>query len=261
METSRKFAAKSPITHYLLTGSLFSLVLGFLSIPTARTQHPPRAQGLSTYIQCPDYPISSKSPISLHADVYGTEDGEILKDIVFKWSVSQASIVSGQGTRNIVFEPFAKSGQIKINLEVEGGPPDLTYEASCVLAVNSECAFAPMIDQYSAISTNEERERLDRLANRLKLEPLESVAYIVSYAGQKACIRESDWRAKRARQYLTERHAIPSSRLVTVDGGFKQNWTVELYIKPRDACGPLPKPTRIRTQVRVQGFCDETGQP
>lgn len=259
---SPKFAATKRIRHYLLLGSLFSLVLGgSLLIPTARTQHPPRALGLSTHIQCPAYPISSKSPIGLHADVYGTEDGEILKGIVFKWTVSQAAIVSGQGTRNIVLAPSARSGEIKINLEVEGGPPDLTYEASCVLAVNSECAMAPMLDQYSVIAPSEERKYLDRLAQRLKNGPPDSIAYIMSYAGQQACNSESDWRAKRARQYLIESHAIPTSRLVTVNGGFKENWTVELYLRSRADCGPLPNPTLIRTQVRVRGFCDETQLP
>ncbi len=171
LKESRKFAAKSHIRSYLLTGSLFSFVLGgALSIPTANTQHPQRALGLSTHIRCPAYPISSKSPISLHADVYGTEDSAILKDIRFKWSVSQASIVSGQGGRNILIDPSVKSGEIKIDLEVEGGPPDLSYEASCVLAVNSECAAASLINQYSLVSPDEERKHLDRLAQRLKLD-------------------------------------------------------------------------------------------
>ncbi|HEU4767495.1 MAG TPA: hypothetical protein VFS77_08965, partial [Pyrinomonadaceae bacterium] len=78
MKTSQPFAAKSRVAHYLFAGCLVSLVLGFPSIPTARTQHPPQAIGLSTHIHCPAYPISSKSPITLHADVYGTDDGEIL---------------------------------------------------------------------------------------------------------------------------------------------------------------------------------------
>ncbi len=118
-----------------------------------------------------------------------------------------------------------------------------------------------MIDQYSVIARDEEHKYLDRLAKRLKAGPSESIAYIVFYAGQKACIYESDWRAKRARQYLIQNHAIPDSRLVTVDGGFRENWKVELYLKSRDDCGPLPKPTLIRTQVRVRGFCDETQLP
>lgn len=261
MATSRKFVKRRVTRRLVFVGGLFSIIFyGSLSCPTATTQHPPRALTLSTHIQCPAYPVSGKFPISLNADVYGTEDSEILKDIVFRWNVSEASIVSGQGTRNIVLDPSMKSGlsEIKIDLEVEGGPPELVYQASCVLKVDSQCSLAPRIDQYGGISLDEEHNHLDRLAQRLKAGPSDLIAYIVSYAGQEACLYEPNWRAKRARQYLIERHGIPSSRLVTVAAGFKEKWAVELYIQARSECGPLPKPTLMATQVRVRGHCDET---
>lgn len=258
MEASRKFSSKTHFRDYLLAGSLLSIVLA--GSQTATSQHPPRSLTLLTYIQCPAYPISGNAPISLHAGVSGTEDSEILKNIVFNWSVSEASIVSGQGTRNIVFDSFAKIGvsEIKVNLEIQGGPPELVYQASCVLAVNSQCYVAPMIDHYSLGSLDEERRHLDQLAQHLKTGPSESIAYIMSYAGKKACINESEWRAKRARQYLIESHSIPSSRLVIVEAGFRENWTVELYIQPPRTCGPLPNPTLINTDARVRGRCGET---
>lgn len=260
MDPPRKFAPKRGITNYLLIGGLSVFVLaGSWSTVAETTQHPGRSQTLSTYIQCPAYPVSGKSPISLHAGVSGTEDNEILKDIVFKWSVAQASIVSGQGTRNIVLDPSVKTGmsEIKIALEIEGGPPYLVYQASCVLSVNSECSLVPMIDQYSGVSIDEERKHLDRMAQQLKSGSSESIGYIVSYAGRRACINESEWRAKRARQYLIERHSIPASRVVIVEAGFKENWSVELYVQPRLDCGPLPNPTLINTNARVRGYCGE----
>lgn len=260
MHAPRKFTTRS-IKNHLLIGGLSSFVLaGSLLTRAETTQHPGRSQTLSTYIQCPAYPVSGKSPISLHAGVSGTEDNEILKDIVFKWNVAQASIVSGQGTRNIVLDPSVKSGvsEIRIALEIEGGPPYLVYHASCVLSVNSECSLAPMIDQYSAVSIDQERKHLDRMAQQLKSGSSESIGYIVSYAGRMACINESEWRAKRARQYLIESHSIPSSRLVIVEAGFRETWTVELFIQPRPACGPLPNPTLVNTDARVRGRCGET---
>lgn len=261
MDGPRRFAAKRHMMNYLLTGGLTSFILvGSLLTPAETTQHPGRSQTLSTYIQCPAYPISGKSTISLHAGVSGTEDNEILKNIVFNWNATQASIVSGQRTRNIVLEPAVKSGlsEIKITLEVEGGPPYLMYQASCVLSVNSECSLEPMIDQYSAVSIDEERKHLDRMAEQMKIRSSEAIGYILSYAGRTACINESEWRAKRARQYLVETHRIPSSSLVMVEAGFRENWTVELYIQPRRACGPLPNPTLINTDARARGHCAET---
>lgn len=185
---------------------------------------------------------------------------KVLKGIVFKWSVSQALIISQQGTRNIVFNPAVKSGvsEIKVNVQAEGGPPELHYEKSCVLRVNSDCSLAPMLAQYSSVSQDEEREHLDRLAQHLKAGPSESIAYLISYAGERACIYESEWRAKRARRYLIENHSISASRVVTVEAGFRKNWMVEIYVQPRLDCGPLPNPTLRPSQVRIQGRCGET---
>jgi hypothetical protein len=251
---SRKFAMKSG---FMLLGVLLSFVPGgFLSNLTATTQHPPRMVTPVTYIQCPSYPVSGKSPITLHASVSVAEDD--LKNIVYKWNVSQASIVSGQATKDIVLTPSVKSAisELKINLEIEGGPPELVYQASCTLMVDPECTLAPITDQYSVVSLDEERKHLDRLAQQLKTAPPESVTYIVSYAGRKSCLNESEWRAKRARQYLVAIHGIPSSRIVTVEGGFRENWTIELYTQRRRDCGPLPNPTLTISQVRIEGYCD-----
>src|SRR5687768_16458075 len=108
MVASRRFAAMDRIAPYCFMGALCLVLGSSLSMPTATTQHPPRALTLSTYIQCPTYPISGKTPITLHADISGTEDARIVKDVIFDWSVSQGSIVSGQGTRKLVFDPSVK---------------------------------------------------------------------------------------------------------------------------------------------------------
>ena len=123
------------------------------------------------------------------------------------------------------------------------------------MRVNPLCSLAPKIDQYGAIPIEEERQRLDRFAELLKASPPESIGYIFSYAGKNACIYEADWRLRRVLQYLVEKHNIPAKRLVTVDGGFRDDWTVELFIQPNAGCGPLPEPTRKRVEVRVRGRC------
>lgn len=258
MEGTAKFGKSC--RGYLMIASCLAFVVALMSIPAATTQRvrPPRL--LLVDLTCPSYPVSGQSPISLRADVLGTDDEEILKGITFKWSVSQAAIVSGQGTRNIVLNPLVKTGvtEIKINVEAEGGPPQLHYEKSCALTVNSDCFLTEMTDQYSSVSVNEEHKHLDRLAQKLKAGPPESIAYIMIYAGEKACIFESEWRAKRVRAYLTESRDISSARVVTVEAGFRKNWTVEIYVQSRPDCGPLPNPTLRAAQVRIQGRCGET---
>lgn len=253
-------APKRRIAFLFVIGSLLAFVISCLGMPIVPLQHPPRSLSMAVEIQCPHYPVSGKSPINLHAYIGGTSDAERLKDVKFKWSASDGSILSGQGTRTIGLTPAQMNGtsRIDVNLEVEGGPPELTFTTACALIVNPQCSSAPVIDQYSVISLDEERKHLDQFAERLKTGPAQSIAYIVSYAGARACINESDWRAKRAQKYLVENYSIPRSRVVTVEGGFKENWTVELFVQDSGDCGPLPKPTLINTQaeVVVQGFCD-----
>lgn len=166
----------------------------------------------------------------------------------------------GPGNSKHCIQPIGEDcvTEIKINVEAKGGPPQLHYEKSCVVTVNSDCSLTEMTDQYSSVSVKEEHKHLDRLAQKLKAGPPESIAYIMVYAGEKACIFESEWRAKRVRAYLTEGHDVSSARVVTVEAGFRKNWTVEIYVQPGPGCGPLPNPTLRAAQVHIQGRCGET---
>jgi len=259
MNGTAKSGRKSRGSRYVVIVSCLICIVAFTSISVGTTQRvgPPRL--LLVDLFCPNYPVSGTSTISLRADVLGTNDYELLDRIVFKWSVSDASIVSGQGTRNIMLKPRLNSGvsEIRIDVQAEGGPPQLHNEKSCVLTVNSNCSLAAMIDQYSRVSLEEEHKHLDLLAQRLKAGPPESIAYLMSYAGERACIFESEWRAKRARNYLVENHSISTSRIVTVEAGFRKDWTVEVYVQPRVDCGPLPNPTLRAAEVCIQGRCGE----
>lgn len=233
----------------LLVGILFSA-----RSPMAQKVDPPPA--ISLDFRCPTYPVSGVQPLSLVADVLGTEDREIVRPLVFHWSISRGKIASGQGTPEITVADLGTTrNDIKIDLAVQGGPPDLGNEKSCSLRVDPQCLVKPRIDQYGGISIDEEQQHLDRFADTLKASPPDSIGYIFSYAGRSACIYEAGMRGKRSIQYLLEKHDIPTKRLILVDGGFRDAWTVELFIQPNAACGPLASPTRKRVEVHVSGRC------
>lgn len=139
----------------LLIGTCFSLVVAvLLSTPVATTQHQDPTRPGSVDLKCPSYAVSAKTPINLHADILDADDIEHL-NIVLQWTVSNALIVSGQGTRNIVLNPAVKPGLTKIEIDVQakGAPPDMLFRKSCVLTVDSDCSLAPLMDQYSNVST------------------------------------------------------------------------------------------------------------
>ena len=235
-------------------GVLLSGVLVSVRSPQAQKMDPPPA--ISLEFRCPTYPVSGAQPLILIADIFGIEDREEVRPLVFRWSISSGKIKSGQGTPEIVVGNLGRNrNKIKVDLVVEGGPPELGTENSCLLTVDPKCLVLPRMDQYGDISVDEENKHLDRFAETLKASPPETIGYIFSYAGKNACIYEADWRGKRSLQYLTEKHNIPSNRLILVNGGFRDAWTVELFIQPNSACGPLPTPTRKRVDVHISGRC------
>ena len=48
---------------------------------------------------------------------------------------------------------------------------------------------------------------------------------------------------KRARDYIVTKRGIDASRLVVVNGGFREEDNVELWVVPSGAAAPLPTPT------------------
>jgi alkanesulfonate monooxygenase SsuD/methylene tetrahydromethanopterin reductase-like flavin-dependent oxidoreductase (luciferase family) len=65
----------------------------------------------------------------------------------------------------------------------------------------------------------------------------------MAYAGRRACAGEAEARAKRAKEYLIKVRGVNAERIVTVDGGHREEPAVELYLVPPGARPPLSTPT------------------
>jgi hypothetical protein len=97
---------------------------------------------------------------------------------------------------------------------------------------------ARKFDDYGKIASNDTKARLDNFAVTLQSEPT-STGYILVYG---SCIDESRAQSKRAKDYLVNFRGIDSSRLLTVDGGCRKDFTVELWIAPSGASAPAHSP-------------------
>jgi hypothetical protein len=97
-------------------------------------------------------------------------------------------------------------------------------------------------DEYSNISVNDEKARLDNLAIYLQRDP-DMRGYIIAYAGRRARPGEAQARADRTKNYLINERGIQSGRLVTIDGGYREKPMVELYLLPRGVSPPTATPT------------------
>ena len=211
--------------------------------------------------RCPKYVLAGRSPINLYADVFGPIDNTSFNRLRFRWNVTGGRIANGQGQRMVVLDQFKVNpdglADVKLDLLVEGGPPELPNAGSCSIKVNPTCEVRPT-DSYSESSVVEERQQLDRLAEQLKSAPADSTLYIVTYAGKRSCIYETKWRGNRIKRYLIETHHLAGERLIIVEGGSRERWTVELFVQPPGSCGPLPSPTLRHFEAHVQGQCSGT---
>lgn len=182
------------------------------------------------------------------------------RKVSYGWEVSGAEIISGQSDSEVVIKPTTNKGEeescIRVTLRVAGLPPTCESAKSCTLRVNYQCAQPMRFDDaYRVASMNEEQVHLDKIAQSLVERGSDSVVYLVAYAGRSACISESQWRLARAKKYLTEEKGIPKERIVAVDGGFRETFVVELFVLPKNACGPFPTPTVPASEVMLSELC------
>ena len=108
------------------------------------------------------------------------------------------------------------------------------------------------LDRYGRIAFAAEKRRLDNFAIHIQKNP-DAVGYLIVYAGRRASVNEAEAWAKRAKAYLLKVRSVPSSRIVTIDGGYREKLTVELYLIPRDSAPPIPLPTVDRRDVKIIG--------
>lgn len=105
-------------------------------------------------------------------------------------------------------------------------------------------------DEYGNICWKREKEILRNYAIVLKNAP-KARGYIITYAGR----RTSSWevarnRGERAKSYLVKL-GIPADRVVTIDGGFREELTWEVWVVPEGASPPEPTPTVEKSEVEI----------
>lgn len=117
-------------------------------------------------------------------------------------------------------------------------------------------AFRPRkIDEYSEIPFSSEKKRLDSFAKQL-LNDSTSQGYIFAYAGRRACLGEAIRLAKRAKNYLVNKHDISGARLTLVDSGYRERWAIELYVVPLGTVMSPATPTVEPDKVQIIKNCN-----
>jgi hypothetical protein len=103
---------------------------------------------------------------------------------------------------------------------------------------------------YPDISVTEEKAHLSSFAKQLQSK-VDSRGFIVVYAGQKARAGEAKEHATFAKNYVINKYGIKPERVVTIDGGFREKFAVELYVISRDMREPLTLPTIRPSNIQI----------
>lgn len=209
---------------------------------------------------CP-FPVSVSAPatvnegeiITFASDVeYGGTAG-----LRYTWTInpSKARVISGAGTPTITVDSSGVGGQrIIATLTVDDGSADPTcrqtaQSVAVVTAPERKVIVAREFDECNNCAFDDQKARLDNLAVELQSDP-STTAYIIAYGGRNSPLAQVEVLMKRARNYIVEQRGIDASRIVVVNGGFREVDSVELWIVPSGAAAPRATPTVQAGEVK-----------
>lgn len=202
---------------------------------------------------CP-FPVNLSAPSSV-------SDGEVITytadttyqgsaPLTYTWTVSPANakVLSGTGTPTITVDSTGLAGQrITATLLVDDG----SGEPMCKQTAHASTSIPPLpprenpareFDVCCNCSVNDQKARLDNLAIELQNDQ-STTTYIFAYGGRTSRAGQADRLGARARDYLVSHRDIDSARIVVLNGGFREQDCVEVWIVPSGTTPPTPRPT------------------
>ncbi|HUQ32964.1 MAG TPA: hypothetical protein VM095_12665 [Pyrinomonadaceae bacterium] len=129
---------------------------------------------------------------------------------------------------------------------------------------------ARKFDSMGQVNCEDAKARLDNWAIELQNNP-NTKGYLIFYGGRRysnyvydkkkkqyvtvelspkqgeAGARISPWKP-----YLTDNRGIDASRIEVIDGGYREEPTIELWVVPTGAKPPTPKPTLSKKEIRFR---------
>lgn len=147
---------------------------------------------------------------------------------------------AGDKVMKVYYDPAARDNHLRCP-----GNPHVTP-----MAERAPAQVFDKIDVYGDLPFEKEKEHLDHLALQLQNMP-DMRGFIIAYAGRRARAGEAQARAECAKNYLVNERGIEARRIVAMDGGYREEFTVDLYLVPRGAAGPTATPTVDPSEVQI----------
>lgn len=178
-----------------------------------------------------------------------TNDGVSIEKLKYTWRVSAGTITYGQNTFFITVDTAGLGGQsVTATVEVVG------MGSSCRPMSRTVEVAPPIIcrlkfDEYGDISVKDERARLDNFAIQV-INSAPARGLIIMYAGNPTYKGETSDQLRRIKSYLVRTRGIPPEKVVVVDGGYRNDLTVELHLLYPHEVMPTPESTVKLAEVK-----------
>jgi hypothetical protein len=197
-------------------------------------------------VSCPS-DLKDGEPLTFTATVSGGHQNVVPK---YNWTVSAGRITSGQGSASIKVDITDFAGQSPTaTVTVIGFDLACPATASCSLIIE-HLPNSIRFDSFGSIARKKEIARLNAFAVQLENQP-GTQGYLLVYGGRRGRAGEAQRMAARSLQYLVKTRGIDAGRIVTVDAGFKEEQTTDLWLVPTGANLPVADPTVDPSEVKI----------
>lgn len=149
---------------------------------------------------------------------------------VYNWTVTGGRIIEGQGTSSIRVATEGLEGQT-LTARLEVGGYELECAASCPIQVPI-AQTCRRFDEFSNISRNNEKARLDNFAIELQNDPT-ATGYVIIHPGSVLPPSSGQLRSNRITDYLVNSRGLNSRRLINRIGSPETTQRVELWVCPQ----------------------------
>lgn len=231
----------------LQAGRIKCVAINFRSSPPIVKSPCPYPVSLSV-----DAEVSEGEVITFSADT--AYSGNALLNYTWTLSPRDANILTSVGSRITVDSTGLGGQRITATVVVDDG----SGEAACRQTAQASTSVrqperiehpSRQFDVCCSCSFDDQKARLDNLAVELQNDPT-AKTYVIAYGGRTSRIGQADLLGDRARNYLVTNRGIDQSRITVMNGGFREEDCVELWIIPSGATLPQPSPTVQAGDVR-----------
>ncbi len=190
---------------------------------------------------CPKISVIAPAGITEPGELFSFSakiDGEVPKNVSYRWSVSKGEIIEGQGSLGIKVKAEWKT---EINLiatiEVIGSPEGCPNAASEISSAACNCTPI-LFDEFTSLASRIDKVRFDVWVEELRKRE-NATGYIIEYFLRKTAKKVVDKKIVLITSYLTKTKGLDAKSFKVVVVIDDQNRT-KLYIVPPDAEFPAP---------------------